>query len=101
MRDLLPRQPFGLSAFGEAATSAARRDSSPTGVPVCRLTNFDSCTRSATYKNVEKFLSDWIDGPREAVEELFRATFEYLDRLIDSSDKRLLRSQRISRKKNG
>jgi hypothetical protein len=55
-RDFLPRQPFGLSALGEAATSAARRDSSPKGVPVCRLTNFDFSTRSATYKGAEKVL---------------------------------------------
>jgi hypothetical protein len=54
MRDFLPRQPFGLSAIGGAATSAARRDSSPRAAPACRFTNFDSFTRSSTYKAAEK-----------------------------------------------
>src|SRR5215472_7387566 len=54
IRDFLPRQPFGLSAVGEATTSAARRDSSPKAAPVCRLTNFDSSIKSATYKAAEK-----------------------------------------------
>jgi len=50
IRDFLPLQPFGLSASGGAATSAARRDFSPKAAPVCRTTNSDSCTTSPTYK---------------------------------------------------
>jgi hypothetical protein len=61
IRDFFPLQPFGLSASGGTATLAARRDFSLKDAPVCRTTNSDSCTTSSTYKDVEKFLSDWID----------------------------------------
>src|SRR5229473_3848832 len=54
IRDFFPLQPFGLSAIGEAATLAARRDLAPKGAPVCRSTNSDSSTKSSTYKGVEK-----------------------------------------------
>jgi hypothetical protein len=57
IRDFFPLQPFGLSAIGEAATLAARRDLSPKGAPVCRSTNSDSSTKSSTYKGVEKRLN--------------------------------------------
>jgi len=53
IRDFFPLQPFGLSASGEAATLAARRDLAPKGAPVCRSTNSDSSTKSSTYKGVE------------------------------------------------
>src|SRR5260370_25578742 len=54
IRDFFPLQPFGLSAIGEAATFAARRDLSPRGAPVCRSTNSDASTKSSTYKGVDK-----------------------------------------------
>src|ERR1700723_4310732 len=54
IRDVFPLQPFGLSASGGAATSAARRDFSPKDVPDCRPPNSDSCTTSSTYKDAEK-----------------------------------------------
>jgi hypothetical protein len=54
IRDFLPTQPFGLSAIGEAATLAARRDLAPKAAPVCRSTNSDSSTKSSTYKVAEK-----------------------------------------------
>src|SRR6202011_3528084 len=54
IRDFLPIQPFGLSASGEAATLAARRDLSPKAASVCRTTNSDSRTSSPTYKAVEE-----------------------------------------------
>jgi K+-transporting ATPase KdpF subunit len=53
IRDFLPTQPFGLSAIGEAATLAARRDLSPKAAPVCQSPNSDSSTKSSTYKAVE------------------------------------------------
>jgi hypothetical protein len=62
IRDFLPTQPFGLSASGEAATLAARRELSPKAAPVCRSTNSDSSTKSSTYKVAEKaeFAMDFL-----------------------------------------
>jgi hypothetical protein len=60
IRDFFPLQPFGLSAIGEAATLAARRDLSPKGAPVCRSTNSDSSTKSSTYKGVEKYKLEYF-----------------------------------------
>jgi len=69
IRDFFPLQPFGLSAIGEAATLAARRDLSPKGAPVCRPTNSDSSTKLSTYKGKkldvdfarEADAEEWID----------------------------------------
>src|SRR5580700_10922480 len=74
IRDVFPLQPFGLSASGGAAPSAARRDFSPKDVPDCRTTNSDSCTTSSTYKVVDERVESRVqlgfrssDGERKCV----------------------------------